>query len=101
MADNESHDAPLDEALVPAPPDETPRQRERRFGRLGKALAVLALIVALAFAILWTQRERIANNVIGNELASRGIPRPTRSSGSARGARCSRTSSSATRAGPT
>ena len=74
MADNESHDAPLDEALAPAPPDETPRQRERRFGRLGKALAVLALVIALAFAILWTQRERIANNVIGNELASRGIP---------------------------
>jgi len=74
MADNESLGAELEEALEPAPPQETPRQRERRFGRLGKALAILALVVALAFAILWTQRERIASNVIGNELKSRGIP---------------------------
>ena len=74
MADNESLGAELEEALEPAPPEESPRHRERRYGRLAKALGILALIVALAFGILWTQRERIANNVIANELASRGIP---------------------------
>jgi hypothetical protein len=74
MADNESLGAELEEALEPAPPEETPVQRERRYGRLAKGLAILALIVALALAILWTQRERIANNVIAGELKSRGIP---------------------------
>ena len=74
MAEDESLGAEFDAALESAPPDETPRQRERRYGRLAKALAILALVVALAFAILWTQRERIADNVIGRELKSRGIP---------------------------
>ena len=74
MAEDESLRGELDEALESAPLDETPVQRERRYGRLGKALAILALVVGLAFAILWTQRERIADNVIGRELKSRGIP---------------------------
>lgn len=60
----------LDSALA----DETPRERERRFGRLGRVLAIFALVLALAIAILWTQRERIADNVIERELTSRGIP---------------------------
>ena len=74
MVDNESDGAEREAALESAPVDETPRQRERRYGRLGKALAILALVVALAFALLWTERERIADNVIGRELRSRGIP---------------------------
>ena len=74
MAEDESLHGELDEALESAPPDETPRARERRYGRLAKALAILVLVVALAFAILWTQRERIADNVIGRELEGRGIP---------------------------
>ena len=79
MAEHESLHGELEEALESAPPDETPRQRERRHGRLGfgrvaGALAILALVVALAFGILWTQRERIADNVIGRELERRGIP---------------------------
>ena len=74
MAETESLRGELDEALDSAPPNETPRQRERRYGRLPGALAIFALVMALAFAILWTQRERIADNVIGRELASRGIP---------------------------
>lgn len=74
MAEHESLHGELEEALESAPPDGTPRQRERRYGRLAKALAILALVVALAFGILWTQRERIADNVIGRELKNRGIP---------------------------
>ncbi|QGN53577.1 YdbH domain-containing protein [Novosphingobium sp. Gsoil 351] len=74
MAEDESLGAELEATLESAPSDETPRQRERRFGRLAKALAILALVVALAFAIVWTQRERIADAVIGGELKSRGIP---------------------------
>ncbi|MCA1660860.1 MAG: YdbH domain-containing protein [Novosphingobium sp.] len=74
MAENDSLGAPLEQVLESAPPDETPPERERRYGRLAKALAIFALVVALAFAIVWTQRELIANNVIGNELESRGIP---------------------------
>ena len=79
MAEHESLYGELDEALESAPLDETPRARERRYGRLGfgrvaGALAILALVMALAFGILWTQRERIADNVIGRELKSRGIP---------------------------
>ena len=74
MAEDESLRGELEDALESAPPVETPRQRERRYGRLAKALAILALAVAIAFAILWTQRARIADNVIGRELKSRGIP---------------------------
>ena len=74
MAEDKSLRGELDEALDSAPFDETPHQRERRYGRLAKALAILALVVALAFAVLWTQRERIADNVIGRELESRRIP---------------------------
>ena len=74
MAEDESLHGELEEALESAPPDETPRARERRYGRLARALAILVLVVALAFAILWTQRERIAENVIGRELEGRGIP---------------------------
>src|SRR5258706_14847058 len=60
--------------LDSAPPDETPRQERRRWRRLTKVLAILALVVALALAIVWTQRERIADNVIARELRSRNIP---------------------------
>ncbi|HUQ12773.1 MAG TPA: YdbH domain-containing protein [Novosphingobium sp.] len=60
--------------LDSAPPDETPREERRRWGRLQHVLVGFALFVAIAFAIVWTQRERIADNVIGRELKSRGIP---------------------------
>jgi len=56
MADDDTQSPALDEAieeaLEPAPPDETPRQRERRFGRLGRVLAIFAVVMALAFAIV-------------------------------------------------
>ena len=74
MAADDSLRGEIDEALDSAPLDETPRQRGRRYGRLARALAILALVVALGFTIVWTQRERIADNVIGRELESRGIP---------------------------
>lgn len=74
MADSVDPPLPLDEILESAPADETPRERERRFGRLARVLAVSAVVVALAFVVVWTQRERIADNVIGRELRSRGIP---------------------------
>ena len=63
-----------DEILEGASGDELPRGRNRRFGRFARVLAILALVVAIAFAVLWTQRSRIADNVIGRELRSRGIP---------------------------
>ena len=52
--------------------DDPPPPRARR--RLGRyiALAVVALLAA-GLAILWANREGIANNVIASELASRGI----------------------------
>ncbi len=74
MADIVDPAPALDEILESASVDETPRQRNRRFGRLARVLAIFALVVAMAFAIVWTQRERIADNVIGRELRSRGIP---------------------------
>ena len=74
MADIGDPPLPLDEILESAPADETPRERQRRFGRLGRVLAVFGVVVAFAFALVWTQRERIADNVIGRELKSRGIP---------------------------
>ena len=78
MAEDDTQGPPLEEALEealePAPPDETPREKERRFGRLGRVLAIFAVVMAFAFAIVWTQRERIADNVIERELTSRGIP---------------------------
>ncbi|MET0178948.1 MAG: YdbH domain-containing protein, partial [Novosphingobium sp.] len=45
-----------------------------RLARLWRALLVLAVIVAVALAVVWTQRERIADNVIARELRGRGIP---------------------------
>ena len=74
MADIGDPTLALDETLESAPADEIPRGRERRFGRLAQVLAVFAVVVAFAFAIVWTQRERIADNVIGRELKTRGIP---------------------------
>ena len=74
MADIVDPSVPLDEIVHTAPVDESPRERERRFGRLGRVLAIFAGVMALVFVIVWTQRERIADNVIGRELKSRGIP---------------------------
>ena len=74
MADIVDPSLPLDEILQTAPVDESPRERERRFGRLARVLAIFAVVVAIAFVLVWTQRERIADNVIGRELKSRGIP---------------------------
>ena len=47
--------------------------RGRRF-RLVRVLGAIVAVAALVLAILWTQRERIADNVIGRELRARGIP---------------------------
>jgi hypothetical protein len=74
MADIGDPTTALDEALQSAPADETPREERRRFGRLARVLAIFALVMALAFAVVWTQRTRIADDVIGRELRSRGIP---------------------------
>ncbi|MDP3675482.1 MAG: YdbH domain-containing protein [Novosphingobium sp.] len=74
MADIGDPPVQLGEILESAPADETPRERERRFGRLGRVLAIFAVVVGFAFIVVWTQRESIANNVIGRELKSRGIP---------------------------
>lgn len=74
MADIGDPPHELGEILESAPPDETPRQRERRFGRLGRVLAIFVVVVGFAFVAVWTQRESIADNVIGRELKSRGIP---------------------------
>ena len=70
MADIADPVLPPDENLV----DDFSRATQRRFGRLARVLAIFALAVAIAFAIVWTQRARIADNVIGRELRSRGIP---------------------------
>jgi len=50
------------------PPGDLPRRRWLRVG------GMIAVVAALLLAILWTQRERIADNVIGRELRARGIP---------------------------
>ena len=50
------------------PPGDLPRRSWLR------VVGVIAVIAALLLAILWTQRERIADNVIGRELRARGIP---------------------------
>ena len=67
-------DTPVDAILQSAPADETSPERRRRFGRLARVLAVFGLVMALAVGIVWTQRTRIASNVIGSELRKRGIP---------------------------
>ncbi len=74
MADIVDPAPALDEILESAPVEETALARDRRFGRLARVLAIFALVVAIAFAIVWTQRARIADNVIGRELRDRGIP---------------------------
>ena len=56
------------------PVDETPRVRQRRWGGLPRVGATFAVVMAIVLAIAWTQRARIADNVIGRELRSRGIP---------------------------
>ena len=55
------------QADIDEPP---PPRRGRRLGYA--ALAVLA-ILAMAFAVLWVNRERIADNVIADQLESYGI----------------------------
>ncbi|MET0180627.1 MAG: C4-dicarboxylate ABC transporter, partial [Novosphingobium sp.] len=70
MADTGDHPTVLDSA----PPDETPLAHRRRLGRLWRVLLIFAAFVAVALAIVWTQRERIADNVIARELRGRGIP---------------------------
>ena len=66
----------VDPVLPPAEPpvDETPRARQRRLGRRSRVLAIFAVVMAVALAIVWTQRARIADNVIEREMRSRGIP---------------------------
>ncbi|MFC4295658.1 YdbH domain-containing protein [Novosphingobium tardum] len=70
MSDSSEPEAILDSA----PADETPRQERRRFGRLARVLGAFLVIMLFALAIVWSQRERIADNVIEGELRSRGIP---------------------------
>lgn len=65
-----SFEANLTEDPSPAAPDDQPARRRRWL----RVLLVAAALTLAALAILWTQRERIADNVIGNELRNRGIP---------------------------
>lgn len=60
--------------LASAPEHESPRRRRRRWRRLWQVLAGFVVVVVIAAIGLWTQRERIADNVIARELNSRGIP---------------------------
>lgn len=74
MAEDESLPGEFHEAPASVSPGEAFPARERSYRRLAKALAVVGLVIVFAVAILWTQRERIADNVIARELTSRGIP---------------------------
>ena len=56
-----------------------PGEESDKFGRRGRGrwlrvLGIVLVVAALVLAILWTQRERIAANVIASELRARGIP---------------------------
>ena len=54
-----------------------PGEEADKFGprkRWLRVIGLIAVVAALLLAILWTQRERIADNVIGRELRARGIP---------------------------
>jgi len=54
--------------------DGPPRPESGSRRRWLRVLSIVAVVALLALAILWTQRERIADNVIAGELRSRGIP---------------------------
>jgi hypothetical protein len=54
--------------------DEAPQRRRPRYARrLWQALAVLAAALALGVALLWSQRERIADDFITQILADAGV----------------------------
>lgn len=70
MADRNEPDHP-----PPEPEAGAQGQRARVWPRrAARAVAALAVVLALALAAVWTQRERIAENVIAGEIRSRGIP---------------------------
>jgi len=52
---------------------DAPGEAGVRRRRLGIAMVVLAVIVVIALASLWTARRPIANNVLANELEKRGV----------------------------
>lgn len=54
--------------------DEAPQRRSSRFARrLWQALAVLAVALVLGVALLWSQRERIADDFIQQILTENGV----------------------------
>ena len=70
MADIVDPILPLDGIAV----DETTRASPLRFVTQLRVVAIFAVVMAMVLGIVWTQRARIADNVIGRELRSRGIP---------------------------